>query len=202
MIPNSPGPFVAYTKAIVAKEIVDPYTIRFKTATPYPLVASDMSTIYIVSKKAATGATTEDFNTGKAAIGSGRYKYGRYVSGDRVDLVRNDNYWGDKSPWEKVTFKIIKNGARARRGAPVRRRRRDRAAADGRSRPDQGRSEIHRLLEDLASRHLLQLRSPRAGEPLHHRQGRASRSPRIRSSTCVCAAPSRRPSTGRRSSTA
>jgi peptide/nickel transport system substrate-binding protein len=108
-IPNSPGPFVAYTKAIIGKEIVDPYTIRFKTATPYPLVASDMSTIYIVSKKAATGATTEDFNTGKAAIGSGRYKYGRYVSGDRVDLVRNDNYWGEKSPWDKVTFKIIKN---------------------------------------------------------------------------------------------
>jgi peptide/nickel transport system substrate-binding protein len=108
-VPNSPGPFSAYTKAIVAKEIVDPYTIRFKTATPYPLVASDMSTIYIVSKKVATGATTEDFNTGKAAIGSGRYKYGRYVSGDRVDLVRNDNYWGEKSPWDKVTFKIIKN---------------------------------------------------------------------------------------------
>jgi hypothetical protein len=35
-IPNSPGPFVAYTKAIVAKQIVDSYTIRFKTATPYP----------------------------------------------------------------------------------------------------------------------------------------------------------------------
>ena len=108
-IPNSPGPFVAYTKAIIGKEIVDPYTIRFKTATPYPLVASDMSTIYIVSKKVATGATTEDFNTGKAAIGSGRYKLGRYASGDRVDLVRNDNYWGEKSPWDKVTFKIIKN---------------------------------------------------------------------------------------------
>src|SRR5436190_4105129 len=27
-IPNSPGPFVAYTKAIVQKQIVDPYTIR------------------------------------------------------------------------------------------------------------------------------------------------------------------------------
>src|SRR4029453_15046887 len=27
----------------------------------------------------------------------------------RVELVRNDAYWGDKSPWEKVMFKIIKN---------------------------------------------------------------------------------------------
>ncbi len=108
-VPNSPGPFSAYTKAIVAKEIVDPYTIRFKYAAPYPLAPNDLSTIYIVSKKAATGASTEDFNTGKATIGSGRYKFVKYSSGDRIELVRNDNYWGEKSPWEKVTFKIIKN---------------------------------------------------------------------------------------------
>jgi len=108
-IPNSPGPFVAYTKAIVGKEIVDPYTIRFKTAFPHPLMPNDLSTIYIVSKKVATGASTEDFNTGKAAIGSGRFKYVRYVSGDRVELARNDAYWGEKPQWEKVTFKIIKN---------------------------------------------------------------------------------------------
>ena len=108
-VPNSPGPFSAYTKAIVAKEIVDPYTIRFKYAAPYPLAPNDLSTIYIVSKKAATGASTEDFNTGKATVGSGRYKFVKYSSGDRIELVRNDNYWGEKSPWEKVTFKIIKN---------------------------------------------------------------------------------------------
>jgi len=108
-IPNSPGPFVAYTKAIIAKEIVDPYTIRFKYAAPYPLAPNDLSTIYIVSKKVATGASTEDFNTGKATIGSGRFKFVKYVSGDHVDLVKNDNYWGEKPAWDKVTFKIIKN---------------------------------------------------------------------------------------------
>lgn len=108
-VPNSPGPFSAYTKAIIAKEIVDPYTIRFKYAAPYPLAPNDLSTIYIVSKKVATGASTEDFNSGKAAIGSGRYKLVKYTSGDRIDLVRNDNYWGEKSPWDNVTFKIIKN---------------------------------------------------------------------------------------------
>lgn len=108
-VPNSPGPFSAYTKAIIAKEIVDPYTIRFKYAAPYPLAPNDLSTIYIVSKKVATGASTEDFNSGKAAIGSGRYKLVKYTSGDRIDLVRNDAYWGEKSPWDTVTFKIIKN---------------------------------------------------------------------------------------------
>ena len=110
-VPNSPGPFTAYTKAIVATEIVDPYTLRLKYAVPYPLAPNDLSTIYIVSKKVATGATTEDFNSGKAAIGSGRFKLVRYVNGDRVELARNDAYWGEKPVWDKVTFKIIKNEA-------------------------------------------------------------------------------------------
>jgi peptide/nickel transport system substrate-binding protein len=108
-IPNSPGPFVAYTKAITSVQIVDPYTIRFKTAAPHPLMPNDLSTIYIVSKKVATGASTEDFNSGKATIGSGRYKFVRYANGDRVELARNDAYWGDKPPFDKVTFRIIKN---------------------------------------------------------------------------------------------
>ncbi len=110
-VPNSPGPFTAYTKMIVGKEVVDPYTIRFKTAAPHPLMPNDLSTIYIVSKKSATGMSTEDFNSGKAAVGSGRYKLVRYVNGDRVDLVRNDDYWGEKPYWQKVTFRIIKNEA-------------------------------------------------------------------------------------------
>jgi peptide/nickel transport system substrate-binding protein len=110
-VPNSPGPFTAYTKAIIGMEIVDPYTIRFKYAGPYPLAPNDLSTIYIVSKKVATGASTEDFNSGKAAVGSGRYKFVRYANGDRVEFVRNDAYWGDKPHWQKVTFRIIKNEA-------------------------------------------------------------------------------------------
>jgi peptide/nickel transport system substrate-binding protein len=103
-VPNSPGPFTAYTKMIVKTEVVDPWTIRFHTAAPHPLMPNDLSTIYIVSKKAASGMSTEDFNSGKAAIGSGRYKLVRYVNGDRVELVRNDAYWGDKPYWQKVTF--------------------------------------------------------------------------------------------------
>ena len=110
-VPNSPGPFTPYTKLITSVDIPDPYTLRLKYAAPYPLSPNDMSTIYIVSKKAAAGASTEDFNSGKAAIGSGRYKLVRYVNGDRIDLVRNDGYYGEKPYWQKVTFRIIKNEA-------------------------------------------------------------------------------------------
>ena len=46
-------------------QIVDPVTIRFVTATPAPQLPNDISTIYIVSKKTATGASTADFNFGQ-----------------------------------------------------------------------------------------------------------------------------------------
>jgi peptide/nickel transport system substrate-binding protein len=110
---NSPGPFTSYTKQIVGKQIVDPYTIRLKTAAPYGPLALDVSTIFIVSKKAALHATQEDFNSGKALIGTGPFKFAGFTRGDRVELVRNPLYWGAKSEWDKVTFRILTaDGAR------------------------------------------------------------------------------------------
>ena len=53
-VPNSPSPFTAYTKQIQKMEVVDPYTIRFRTATPYPLMPSDMTQVAIISKAYAT----------------------------------------------------------------------------------------------------------------------------------------------------
>ena len=109
-VPNSPSPFTAFTKQIREMVVVDPYTIRFKTATPYPLMPSDMTQVTIISKAHAK-ATTEDFNSGKAAIGAGPYKLVRYAKGDRIELARNDAYWGGRTPWEKVTLRLLPQDA-------------------------------------------------------------------------------------------
>ncbi|HWZ49307.1 MAG TPA: ABC transporter substrate-binding protein [Herbaspirillum sp.] len=108
---NSPGPFTSYTKQIIGKQIVDPYTLRLKTATPYGPLPLDVSTIFIVSKKAAQNATQEDFNSGRALIGTGPFKFTKFIRGDRVELVRNDAYWGPKADWDKVTFRILTSDA-------------------------------------------------------------------------------------------
>ncbi len=106
-VPNSPSPFTTYTKQITEKTVVDPWTLRLKSAAPYPQMPNDMSTVMIVSARAAAAATTEDFNTGKAAIGTGPFKFVRWQKGDRIELVRNDAWWGPKVAWDKVTFRII-----------------------------------------------------------------------------------------------
>ncbi len=109
-VPNSPSPFTTYSKQIKEMVVVDPYTIRFKTATPYPLMVTDMTQVAIISKKAAK-ATTEEFNNGSAAIGTGPYKLVRYAKGDRIELERNNAYWGGKTPWEHVTLRLLPNDA-------------------------------------------------------------------------------------------
>jgi peptide/nickel transport system substrate-binding protein len=106
-VPNSPGPFTIYTKQVTEAIVVDPHTIRLKSAAPYPNMAIEIATVHIVSKKAATGASTDDFNTGKAAIGAGPYRLVRYVRGDRIELARNDAYWGPKPHWERATLRIL-----------------------------------------------------------------------------------------------
>jgi peptide/nickel transport system substrate-binding protein len=110
-VPNSPAPFTLYTKQVTEAIVVDPYTLRLKSATPYPNMAVEIATVQIVSRKAATGASTDDFNSGKAAIGAGPYKLVRYSRGDRIELARHDGYWGPKPHWEKVTLRLLTNDA-------------------------------------------------------------------------------------------
>ena len=106
-ITGSPGGYATYVRPIVAREIVDRYTIRLKTAAPYGAVPQDLSEVMIVSKKAASHATSADFDSGKAAIGTGPYKLVRFSRGDRIELVRNDEYWGGRLPWDRVTLHIL-----------------------------------------------------------------------------------------------
>lgn len=46
-------------------------------------------------------------------IGTGPFKFDRWVSGDRVELSRNPDYWGEPAKLAKVTFKYIPDPAAA-----------------------------------------------------------------------------------------
>jgi peptide/nickel transport system substrate-binding protein len=110
-VPNSPSSFATFVKPIVDIKVVDPHTIVFKTASPHVLLPSDLASVYIVPKAIAEKGTTDDFNSGKDAIGTGPYKFAEYVPNQRVVLKANYGYWGGEEPWDKVTFKILSNPA-------------------------------------------------------------------------------------------
>jgi peptide/nickel transport system substrate-binding protein len=122
-VENSPSSFAIYSRAITGMTAPDPLTLIVKTAGPYPLIPSEVSTIAILSAKANGAGTvtfdrqecqgvgtypkTEAFNAGTAAIGSGPYKLVRFTKGDRIVLERNDGYWGQKQAWQRVIFRPI-----------------------------------------------------------------------------------------------
>jgi peptide/nickel transport system substrate-binding protein len=110
-VPNSPASFAAFIRPIIEATAADSHTLIFKTAKPHPLLPIEISNVMIVPKAIAETAKTEDFNSGKAVIGTGPFKFVEYKSGDRVVLARNDAYWGPKPAWAKVQQRMISNSA-------------------------------------------------------------------------------------------
>jgi peptide/nickel transport system substrate-binding protein len=105
-VPNSPSSFALFVRAIKEATAPDPLTLRIKTDKPHPLLPNDMVGVQIIPKKLQE-AKTEEFNSGKAMIGTGPYKLVEYVAGDRVVLTVNDKYWGAKPAFAKVRFRMI-----------------------------------------------------------------------------------------------
>ena len=110
-VPNSPSSFATYTADISEVEIVDDYTVRFHSETPVPLMANNLSTIYIVSSEIGEEAATEDFNTGEHAVGTGPYRQVDYTPGEQVVLEANPDYWDGAPLWDTVTFRPISSPA-------------------------------------------------------------------------------------------
>jgi peptide/nickel transport system substrate-binding protein len=110
-VPNSPASFGFLVRPIKDVQVVDKHTLRFRTEKPHPLLPNDLSGLQIIPKKVADVAKTEDFNSGKLAIGTGPYKLTEYVAGDRIVLTRNDAHWSLKPAFEKVRFRMITNSA-------------------------------------------------------------------------------------------
>ncbi|WP_273699470.1 ABC transporter substrate-binding protein [Paracoccus sphaerophysae] len=117
-IPNvtGPNPTTVYVRNVAGTEIVDPHTIRIKTHGPAPTLPNDFVRLFIVSHTAAADYSTketsaEGFNSGKATIGTGPYKFVSWAPTQDLVLEKFDGYWGGAQPWDKVTRKEIPNDA-------------------------------------------------------------------------------------------
>jgi peptide/nickel transport system substrate-binding protein len=110
-VPNSPASYNLYLKQVTAVTAPDPFTVMIKTDAAFPLQPVYLSNIMIVQARTAEQAATADFNSGKAMVGTGPYRFVEWVRGDHIAYRRNDDYWGGKEPWENLTLKPITNAA-------------------------------------------------------------------------------------------
>ncbi|NKE46678.1 ABC transporter substrate-binding protein [Roseomonas frigidaquae] len=101
--------FVAQTRNVASVEAKDPRTVIIRTTAPTPLLPVQMAVIAIVSALAAADAGEAEFNGGRAAIGTGPYRWVRYTPGRDVVIERAASHWREPEPWERVTFRFISN---------------------------------------------------------------------------------------------
>ena len=110
-VPNSPASFLQFLKHVARTTAVDDHTLVIETDQPDPILLNEILNVWIVSRKNGANATTADYNSGKAAIGTGPYREVEWVPGDRMVLARFDGYFGEKPDWERVTYKPITTDA-------------------------------------------------------------------------------------------
>jgi len=110
-VPNSPGSLVIFTASIARVEVVSPHVVRLHTKGPDPLVPANLAWVGMLSRRIHQGATTSGFNEGRLAIGTGPYRLASFTPGERVELARNEAYWGPRPHWARAVNRTIRNAA-------------------------------------------------------------------------------------------
>jgi peptide/nickel transport system substrate-binding protein len=101
--------YASTLRAINTVEEVDARTLRITTHGPAPLLTSVLPVLMIVNARATEGATEEDFNGGRAAIGTGPYRWVRFTPGSDVTIERAPRHWAPPEPWQRVVYRFIPN---------------------------------------------------------------------------------------------
>lgn len=114
------GSFSNVSQQLSQIETPDDHTLIFKTTRPYPILINELSRLPILwhgispntdsiefDNESKCGVQTgwpqiHDFNTGKAAIGTGPFTLTSYVKGAGIKLAQNPHYWGPKPDWTSV----------------------------------------------------------------------------------------------------
>jgi peptide/nickel transport system substrate-binding protein len=109
--PSPTGGIQQYLQHIVDASATDDHTVIIATDQPHPILLHALVNIWIVSRKHGTNATLGEYNSGKAAIGTGPYREVQWIPGDHMILQRYDGYFGPRPDWDRVIYRPITNDA-------------------------------------------------------------------------------------------
>lgn len=99
---NSTNAQKALFAGITDVEVVDTLTVSVSLANPNGLFTTNMAwgdAIVLASESFESAATSP--------VGTGPFRFVRWVKGDRVEIERNPDYWGEPVALEKAVFKFI-----------------------------------------------------------------------------------------------
>lgn len=97
----------SYFKNIVEVKAVDEHTVDIITDGPDPLLLNRLSKMGagILPSKYIADKGMDTFL--KEPVGTGAYKFSKWTKDDRIELVKNENYFGGEPKWNEVVFRVI-----------------------------------------------------------------------------------------------
>jgi peptide/nickel transport system substrate-binding protein len=91
---------------IAACSVIDDYTYKMVLKLPFaPMLANVTVPAMVIVNEKAVKALNDDMTT--TPVGTGPYKLSTWNRGDRIELVRFDQYWGKAAPIQKIIYRII-----------------------------------------------------------------------------------------------
>ena len=106
--PKGPAGWRANFDAVSAIDIVDKYTVKFTTKTPFPPLLGAFAILR--SSAIIQKGAMERKKLDTEVVGTGPYKLVEYVPKSHIRLVKHKDYWDKSLPYiDEVTFKILED---------------------------------------------------------------------------------------------
>ncbi|MFC3126039.1 ABC transporter substrate-binding protein [Pseudoroseomonas globiformis] len=120
----APGAFAEPIRNMEKVALDGDHRVIVTTRAPNPLLPVELANTAMLSARAVAGKplhfapaegcgvagsfpAINDFNSGRAAIGTGPFKLASYVPGQHILLERNEDHWGPKPHWARVELRPV-----------------------------------------------------------------------------------------------
>ncbi len=108
--PKTHWPGAGSLQLIKAVTVVDEGTVRFATSQPWPDMPRFLGYYGMIVPPGYLKQNGEDALV-RHAVGTGPYRFVRWVKDDRVELEANPDYWGGRPKISRVVFRVIPTDA-------------------------------------------------------------------------------------------
>lgn len=104
--PNKRVPLRYYVSMIESANVIDDLTFEIKLKYPFAPFPYNLAQV-ILSPTSPKALEQYGEDVRQKPVGAGPYVLKEWVKGDRIVMVRNENYWGKKPTVAQLTWKIV-----------------------------------------------------------------------------------------------
>ena len=100
------SPRRSVASVIASVQVLDAHTVALNTSQAFAPLLAQLST-YNLAIMSPTRFQAEGRNYSKRPAGTGPFKLQAWSPGERITLVRNEDYWGDKAQVDRIEIRVV-----------------------------------------------------------------------------------------------